>query len=133
MLATGGRLTMLTLMLVYTAFSLLHFVHNAVFLHDYPNLPAWLTSTGVYAAWLVQAAIGVLGYLLYTRVSPRAGLVMIAVYALFGFAGLDHYAVAPVSAHTLAMNATIVLEVVTATVLLIHVLRSGLRLLQPAR
>lgn len=132
MLATGGRLKMLTLMLVYGAFSLLHFVHNAVFLHDYPNLPAWLTSAGVYEAWLVEAAVGVLGYLLYTRVSPAAGLVTIAVYALLGFAGLDHYAVAPVSAHTAAMNLTILLEVVAAAALLIHVLRAGLRLLQPA-
>ena len=35
------------LMLVYGAAGLLHFMHNAVYLRDYPNLPAWLTSAVV--------------------------------------------------------------------------------------
>ena len=49
---------LLPLMLVYGAASLLHFIHNALYLRDYPNLPAWLTSGGVIAAWLVVAAVG---------------------------------------------------------------------------
>ena len=116
---------LLPLMLVYGAASLLHFAHNAVYLHDYPNLPAWLTSTGVMAAWLVVALTGVLGYLLYSRVSRVAGMLTIAVYALFGFGGLDHYTVAPVSAHTAAMNMTILLEVVSSLALLAYVARSA--------
>src|ERR1700719_2871541 len=100
---------LLPLMLVYGAASLLHFMHNAVYVRDYPNLPAWLTSTGVVAAWLVVAAVGVLWYLLYSRVSRVAGLITIGIYAMFGLGGLDHYAVAPVSAHTIAMNLTILL------------------------
>ena len=36
------------LLLLYLAASLLHFVHNAEFLSDYPNLPAWLTRSQVY-------------------------------------------------------------------------------------
>ena len=47
---------LLPLMLVYGAASLLHFMHNAVYLRDYPNLPVWLTSAGVVGAWLVVAA-----------------------------------------------------------------------------
>jgi hypothetical protein len=116
---------LLPLMLVYGAASLLHFMHNAVYLRDYPNLPAWLTSTGVVAAWLVVAAVGVLGYLLYSRVSRVAGLITISAYAVLGFGGLDHYTVAPVSAHTVAMNLTILLEGVTAAVLLAFVARSA--------
>src|SRR5882757_5502734 len=112
---------LLPLMLVYGAASLLHFMHNAVYLRDYPNLPAWLTSAGVVGAWLVVAAVGALGYLLYWRTSRVAGLITITAYAAFGFGGLDHYAVAPVSAHTLAMNLTILLEAVTAAVLLAFV------------
>ena len=64
---------LLPLMLVYGAASLLHSMHNAVYLRDYPNLPAWLTSAGVVGAWLVVAATGVLGYFLYSRVSRIAG------------------------------------------------------------
>lgn len=117
---------LLPLMLVYGVASLLHFVHNAVYLHEYPNLPAWLTSAGVFAAWLVVAAVGVLGYLIYTLVSRSAGLVTITIYALLGFGGLDHYAVAPISAHTLSMNLTILLEVAAAGALLIFVARSAI-------
>ena len=49
------------LLALYGLTSLLHFMHNAVYLHDYPNLPAWLTAAGVVGAWLVVATIGVLG------------------------------------------------------------------------
>src|SRR5882757_4611327 len=76
---------MLPLMLVYGAASLLHSTHNAVYLHDYPNLPAWLTAGGVVAAWLLVAGVGLLGYLLYSRVSRVAGLIAIAAYAVLGF------------------------------------------------
>ncbi len=124
--ALNADAAMLPLMLVYGAASLLHFVHNAVYLHDYPNLPAWLTAGGVVAAWLLVAGLGVLGYLLYSRVSRVAGLIVIAAYAVLGFGGLDHYTVAPVAAHTVAMNLTILLEAATAAVLLIFVARCAL-------
>ena len=114
---------LLPLMFVYGAASLLHFIHNAVYLRDYPNLPAWLTAGGVVAAWLLVAAVGVLGYQLYSRISRVAGLIVIAAYAVLGFGGLDHYTVAPVAAHTVAMNLTILLEAATAAVLLIFVAR----------
>jgi hypothetical protein len=119
---------LLPLMLVYGAAGLLHFMHNAVYLHDYPNLPAWLTAGGVVAAWLLVAGVGVLGYLLYSRGSRVAGLIVIAAYAVLGFGGLDHYTVAPVAAHTVAMNLTILLEAATAAVLLIFVARCALSL-----
>lgn len=61
--APNAEAALLPLMLVYGAASLLHFIHNAVYLHAYPNLPAWLTSGGVVTAWLLVAGVGVLGYL----------------------------------------------------------------------
>jgi hypothetical protein len=100
-------------------------VHNAIYVHDYPNLPAWLSAGAVAAAWVVVALTGILGYLLYTRVSRVAGVVTISVYALYGNAGLDHYTVAPIAAHTLVMNLTIVLEVVASLALLAYVARSA--------
>jgi hypothetical protein len=108
------------LVLLHAAASLLHFVHNAAYLADYPNMPAWISPVGIYGAWLAEAAIGGLGVMLLLR-GLRSGLVVIAVYAVLGLGGLDHYTLAPVSAHTLAMNATIWFESATAIVLLVVV------------
>jgi len=113
-------------MLIYTAASLLHFVHNATYLHDYPNMPAWLTPLGVYAVWFAIVAVGVLGYWIYRGVQRMMGLVLIAIYAVLGFGGLDHYVVAPLSAHTFAMHLTIALEGITAALLLIATLQRAM-------
>ena len=112
------------IMLTYCSASLLHFVHNAVYLHDYPNLPVWLTANGVYMSWLAVTAVGAVGYWIYRGRFRQFGLIIIAVYAGLGFAGLDHYAVAPVAAHTTMMNATILMEVTAAAVLLLYVFRA---------
>jgi hypothetical protein len=113
------------LMLIYTVASLLHFVHNAKYLHAYPNMPTWLTPLGVYGVWCGVAAVGALGYWVYRRVHRVAGLALIAIYAVLGFAGLDHYVVAPVSAHSFAMHLTIALEVASAALLLIATIFSA--------
>lgn len=112
---------LLLLMLAYCAASLLHFVHNAVFLPEYPNMPAWLSSARVYAAWCGVTAVGFVGYWLYRASYRLTGLMTIAVYAALGFGGLDHYALAPVSAHSFTMNLTIGVEVLAAASLLIAV------------
>jgi hypothetical protein len=112
--------SLLALVLVHTAASLLHFVHNATFLADYPNMPEWLSPAGIYGVWLAQAALAAAGVVLLLRGS-RIGLVLIAIYAVLGFAGLDHYMLAPLSAHTLAMNLTIWLELATGLSLLVFV------------
>jgi hypothetical protein len=109
---------LLLLMLIYAAASLTHFVHNALHIHAYPNLPSWITPFGVYLSWCAIAVIGALGFWLYRRVSRIAGLLIIGFYALLGFGGLDHYVIAPVGAHTVAMNASILVEVFTALALL---------------
>jgi hypothetical protein len=103
---------------VYALASLVHFVHNAEFLPQYPNLPSSWTRTGVYLAWLGIMAVGVAGWVLIARGFRVAGLLLVALYAILGLDSLAHYVVAPLSAHTLAMNATILLEVGTAAVLL---------------
>jgi hypothetical protein len=110
----------LALVLTHTAASLLHFVHNAAFLADYPNMPVWISPAGIYGVWLAEAAIGALGLALFLR-GRTVGLLLIAVYAVLGLAGLDHYTLAPMSAHTAGMNATIWLETATAIALLVTV------------
>ena len=118
---------LLTFMLLYGATSLTHFIHNAVYLDLYPNLPTWLTPLGVLASWLVIAGIGAVGYWLFRKISPPVGLAVIAVYAALGFAGLDHYTLAPISAHSWAMNTTIVAEAVGASALLVVIAWTAMR------
>ena len=107
-----------TLTALYFLTSLGHFVHNAEFICEYPNLPGWLTSAKVYAAWAAITTVGVVGLGLVRFGRPALGLLLVAVYASLGFDGLGHYAVAPFELHPLAANLTIGLEVAAAALLL---------------
>ncbi len=105
-------------LLAYAGASALHFIHNAVFLNSYPNMPDWISPGGVFGALASVTAIGILGYILFVVGFRIAGLIVIGVYAAFGFDGLAHYSLAPVSEHTTTMNLTIWLEVATAALLI---------------
>ena len=118
---------LLALLLLYTAASLLHFVHNAEYLSDYPNLPAAFSRLLVYGVWCLIAAIGVCGYLLYRRGHARIGLAVLALYAALGLDGLLHYGRAPMSAHSAGMNLTIWTEVIAAAALLVAIATIALR------
>jgi hypothetical protein len=109
---------LLALAIAYFITSLGHFSHNAEFICEYPNLPAWITRTKVYAAWAAITSVGVFGLLLIRRRFVAAGLVLVAAYAALGFDGLGHYAVAPIELHTVAANFTILSEVAAAALLL---------------
>ena len=102
--------------------TLLHHAHNAEFLEHYPNLPAGLSRGGVYAAWLGATLVGVAGYLLLPR---RAGLVLLVVYGVYALGGLIHYALAPMPAHSTAMNVSIWLEALTGAALLLAVVKAS--------
>jgi len=137
----AGHLPKLLLALtgVYFLTSLGHFSHNAEFICEYPNLPAWLTRAQVYAVWAAITSVGVIGLLLMRRKFMATGLLLLVVYAAMGFDGLGHYAVAPVELHPLMANVTILTEVVAAALLLpvalwllaSHMLRSQTRNQQP--
>ena len=100
------------------AASLVHHVHNAEFLDEYPNMPAWLSPVGVYAAWAAATVIGAGGYWLLTHGYRVAGAALLILYGCYGLDGLAHYALAPASAHTTAMNLSIWLEAAAALALL---------------
>ena len=119
----SAQRSLAALVLVYGGASLTHFIHNAEFLADYPSMPASWSRPSVYFAWLAMTAVGVFGWLFVHRGVPRAGLPLLAVYSVLGLVSLGHYVLAPMSAHTIAMNATILVEVAAAAVLLIEVLR----------
>lgn len=122
---------LLILLLVYGTASLLHFIHNAEFLGDYPGLPTTWTRAGVYGAWLGMTAVGITGWLLASRGFFVAGLVTVAVYAAFGLDSLGHYILAPMSSHTSGMNATILLEVTAAALVLVEAARLMVRRVFP--
>ena len=120
---------LLVFLLAYGTASLFHHVHNAEFLAEYPNMPAWLSRVQVYGAWLGVTAVGLAGYLLMRCRYQLTGLLALGVYGALGLYGLGHYVVAPLSAHTLTMNITIWLEVTTALLLLAAVAGSLLKLI----
>ena len=103
---------------VYFLTSLGHFSHNAEFICEYPNLPAWLTRAKVYAAWAAITSVGVLGIFLIRKRFIAVGLLLVAVYAALGFDGLGHYSVAPMELHTFTANLTILSEVGASALLL---------------
>ena len=115
------------LLLLYGALSLLHFAHNARYLGDYPNLPAWLSRADVWLSWCGVTLVGIAGFALYRRGHRGAGLALLTVYAAIGFDALMHYARAPLSAHSAMMNFTIWAEVAAAALLLADLLVLGLR------
>jgi hypothetical protein len=106
------------LVAAYFITSLGHFAHNAEYLCEYPNLPAWLTRAKVYAAWLSITSVGLVGLVLMKNKLVATGLLLVAIYAALGFDGLGHYAVAPMAHHSLGANVTILSEVAAAALLL---------------
>ena len=109
---------------LYCAASLAHFFHNAEFCGDYPNLPAWITRASVYATWIGLTALGAGGLWLIRTRYATVGLILVAGYATEGFAGFSHYALAPMSQHSAAMNFTIWFEAASGALLLAVTLRA---------
>jgi len=126
-LRTNPQPTLLALLLVFAAASLVHFVHNAEFIAEYPNLPASWTRADVYLAWMAMTGVGLAGWFLVTRGYWIAGLLALTAYAALGIESLGHYVLAPLSHHSPAMNVTILLEVTAASLVLIEVLRQMAR------
>jgi hypothetical protein len=124
-------------LLLYAGGSLFHHVRNAEFLGEYPSMPAWLSPALVYGAWLGVTAIGLIGYVPIRCRYPLAGLCLLAIYGAAGLYGLAHYTLAPLSAHTLMMNANIWLEAGAAVALLtmvaVSIARHNLDLMGNAR
>ena len=120
---TSGHRVLLCLLVIYGAASLVHFTHNAEYLGDYPALPLTWSPVHVYLAWIAMTAVGLLGWFLLSRGRLLTGLWVLAAYAALGLDSLGHYVLAPISAHTLTMNATILVEVTAAAVVLLEVSR----------
>ena len=103
---------------IYLVASLLHFWHNAEFMSEYPNLPGWLTRGLVYLGWLLTLVPCLLAVLAWRGRWFVLSLALFALWGALGYFGLDHYYIAPVSAHTAMANFTIVFELVAGTALI---------------
>ena len=107
-----------SLLALYCAASLTHFVHNAEYIGFYPNMPTWITQRTVYLAWLIVTSVGVLALSCCAIGWRTVGALMLMLYGATGFDGLGHYALALCSQHTLAQNVTIWFEVMTGALLM---------------
>jgi len=126
--------TLAALLAAYAIATLVHFMHNAQFIADYPNLPKTWSATTVYVAWIAMTLIGAAGWALVARGRTITGLLVLAVYAALGLDSLGHYVLAPLSAHTFAMNATILVEVSAAACVMLEVARQlAAQVLRPTR
>ena len=121
------RRVLVGLLFAFAAASLVHFTHNAEFLADYPNLPESWAPSHVYLAWVGMTAVGMVGWILLARGRVLVGLLTLAIYATLGLDSLGHYVLAPLSAHTAGMNATILAEVTAAGCVLLEVARQAAR------
>ena len=72
-----------------------------------------------------------LGWVVTRTRWPLPGLLLIAAYAGLGFDGLAHYTLAPMAAHSPAMNLTIWSEVVAAALLLAATIALAVKRLRP--
>lgn len=124
---SDARRRLRALLLIFAAASLVHFIHNAEFLGDYPNLPRSWSRADIYLAWVGITLVGAAGWLLLTRGLVLLGLSVLATYAGLGLDSLGHYVLAPLAAHTAAMNATILAEVTAAGCVLFEVARQMAR------
>lgn len=122
-----GSRTLAILLVIFGVASLVHFVHNAEFIAEYPGMPASWGREHVYLAWIAMTLVGIAGWLLTSRGFFLIGALVLAAYAALGLDSLGHYLLAPLSAHSLGMNVTILAEVTAAGLVLIEVARQMVR------
>ena len=109
---------LLAVLILHMAASLWHHIHNGQFADEYPNLPGGFPVWIAYVAWGVTTALGLAGFYAVCNGRPLLGLGAMGLYASYGLLAFAHYKLAPMSAHTLVQNATILSEGLTALLLL---------------
>lgn len=113
--------SLLVLISINVAASMLHYSHYFISYNAYPNGTAWLSPPRVDLVWFIISVIGVMGYVLFRRHRYTWSFLFLYLYGLLGLAGLSHYALAPIAAHTFVTNVLIFSSASAAAVLLIYV------------
>jgi hypothetical protein len=80
-------LILLVMNIVITAF---HYTDNFIDFEHYPS-PAWITQQGVWLAWIILTAIGIIGYVLYIKRVFWLAYISIAIYSITGAFSPGHY------------------------------------------
>lgn len=109
---------LLALLILHMAASLWHHIHNGQFADEYPNMPTGVPPVVAYIAWGITTAVGLAGYYAVCNGYRLLGFGAMGLYAAYGLLAFGHYTLAPMSAHTLVMNATILGEALTGALLL---------------
>lgn len=109
---------LLALLMVHMTASLWHHLHNGWFADEYPGMPSGFPPAIAYVAWGLTSALGLAGYFLACNGRRLLGFGMVGLYAAYGLLAFTHYTLAPMTAHTFVMNATILSEALTALMLL---------------
>lgn len=106
------------LLAALVASSVLHYVDNLVFFHEYPE-PAWINRSMIDAFWFAMTPLAIAGYLMLRRGHFVSGCLVLVAYAACNLLTLGHYAYAPMHAIGARIHAFILLEAVLAAVLVV--------------
>lgn len=109
---------LLALLIIHMSASLWHHIHNGNYPEEYPNIPTGFPPAAAIGVWAVTTTVGLAGYYWVCTGRRLLGFGAMGVYAAYGLLAFSHYGLAPMSAHTLVANATILGEGITAALLL---------------
>jgi len=104
-----------------------HFLHNAVFLAEYPG-PPWIPGPWfVIVAWLCVATVLLAGYAWHRRGRAGRAVVAVTLYCLSCLLVFGHYVYAPPADFDLLSNALIFSEGTSGMVLWVYFIGWGRR------
>ena len=112
---------LLALLIVHMSASLWHHIHNGSYPDEYPNIPTGVPAAAAIVVWAITTSVGLAGYYWVCTGRRLLGFAAMVVYSAYGLLAFFHYKLAPMSAHTVVANATILGEGVTGLLLLITV------------
>ena len=115
-----GQRWLVTLFTINAVATLLHYVDNILRLEVYPDLPT-TTRFDIVAFWSGMTPFGLYGLVLYRRGRTAAGCYLLYIYCVLNAAVLGHYARQPFSTIAHTIHFFILLEALTAVMLLAYV------------
>lgn len=110
------------LLLATAMSSVLHYVDNLAFFHEYPE-PPWINRSMIDAFWFVMTPLALAGWIAIKRGNPAIGLLLLLGYAGCNLLSLGHYLYAPLHAISTRIHAFILMEALLAVVLIFTLVR----------
>ena len=108
----------LSLIVLNIVASTWHCLDNIIFFKDYPE-PNWISSYHI-VDYLYFVALGLLigGYVAFIRRNRIISAIGMILFTIISVSALGHYLYAPMSSLTLKMNILIILEAISAIILI---------------